>query len=70
MDRKEYMLSQVESWKQSGITQQAFCDKAGIKLATFGYWVDSPTKIPRHSALKVVIYSGAKYASQTVLYHH
>ncbi len=38
MDRKEYMLSQVESWKQSGISQQAFCDKAGIKLATFGYW--------------------------------
>lgn len=39
MDRKEYMLSQVESWKQSGISQRAFCNKAGIKLATFSYWI-------------------------------
>lgn len=39
MDRKEYMLAQVESWKQSGVTQRTFCDKAGIKLATFCYWV-------------------------------
>lgn len=33
------MLSQVESWKQSGITQRTFCDNAGIKLATFSYWI-------------------------------
>jgi hypothetical protein len=39
MDRKEYMLSQVKSWKQSGITQQVFCNQAGIKLATFSYWI-------------------------------
>ena len=39
MDKKEYMLSQVDAWKQSGISQQTFCDKAGIKLSTFSYWV-------------------------------
>ena len=33
------MLSQVEAWKQSGISQQLFCDKAGIKIGTFSYWV-------------------------------
>lgn len=39
MDKKEYMLSQVEAWKQSGISQQTFCDIAGIKLGTFSYWI-------------------------------
>jgi hypothetical protein len=29
----------VEAWKQSGISQQTFCDKAGIKLGTFSYWI-------------------------------
>lgn len=27
-----------EQWRQSGLTQQAFCDREGIKLATFSYW--------------------------------
>lgn len=39
MDKKEYMLSQVEAWKQSGLTQQSYCDQVGIKLPTFSYWV-------------------------------
>ncbi|NDP21183.1 MAG: IS66 family insertion sequence element accessory protein TnpB [Paludibacter sp.] len=39
MDRKEFMLFQVESWKQSGLSQQTFCDQAGIKLGTFSYWI-------------------------------
>jgi hypothetical protein len=32
--------------------------------------LDIPTKVPHDSATKVAIYSGAKYASQIVLYHH
>ena len=32
--------------------------------------IDVSTKIPYHSALKAAIYSGAKYASKTVIYHH
>ena len=39
MDKKEFMLSQVESWKQSGLAQRAYCLQEGIKLATFSYWV-------------------------------
>lgn len=44
MDRKEFMLSQVESWKQSGLTQQTYCNQAGIKLATFSYWIQKSKK--------------------------
>ena len=39
MDKKEFMLSQVESWKQSGLAQRAYCLQEGIKLPTFSYWV-------------------------------
>lgn len=39
MDKKEYMLSQVEAWQHSGLTQRSYCDQVGIKLATFNYWV-------------------------------
>ncbi len=27
-----------EQWRQSGLSQQAFCDREGVKLATFTYW--------------------------------
>ena len=39
MDKNEFMLSRVESWKQSGLSQQGYCDQAGIKLGTFSYWI-------------------------------
>ncbi|MCK0124740.1 IS66 family insertion sequence element accessory protein TnpB [Gelidibacter sp. F2691] len=39
MDKKEYMLSQVDTWRGSGLTQQSYCNQVGIKLATFNYWV-------------------------------
>jgi len=27
-----------EQWRKSGLTQREFCDREGIKLATFSYW--------------------------------
>jgi len=39
MDKKEYMLAQVETWRESGLTQRSYCHQAGIKPATFSYWV-------------------------------
>ena len=33
------MLSLVEDWKASGLTQKAFSALQGIKVATLSYWV-------------------------------
>ena len=33
------MLSMVEDWKTSGLTQKAFGLLHGINVATLGYWV-------------------------------
>ena len=55
-----------------GTNGQWYLIKEGVRWRTnsIAATVDIPTKVPHHSALKVAIYSGAKYASQTVLYHH
>lgn len=39
MEKTERMLSLVEQWRGSGMTQKEFCMEAGIKLGTFSYWV-------------------------------
>ena len=28
----------LRQWKQSGLTQHAFCNQAGIKFSSFKYW--------------------------------
>lgn len=33
------MLSHVESWRQSGLTQRVYCNQVGIRSGTFSYWV-------------------------------
>lgn len=33
------MLSLVVDWKESGLTQKAFCGLHGIKLCTLVYWI-------------------------------
>jgi hypothetical protein len=36
---KEKMFEYIEQWKSSKITQEAFCNKAGISYYSFKYWV-------------------------------
>jgi len=33
------MLSLVEEWRVSGLTQKVFCSLRGIKVSTLCYWV-------------------------------
>jgi hypothetical protein len=37
-DRGRYWRDVVRTWKQSGLSQAAFCRKHGIKPVTFGWW--------------------------------
>jgi len=39
MTKAEKMFALVDQWKESGQTQKAFAEQAGIKAATFAYWV-------------------------------
>ena len=39
MDQRTRMKAEVERWRQSGLSQRAFAQELGIKLATFSYWV-------------------------------
>jgi hypothetical protein len=37
-EHRSAMLSLIESWHQSGLSQKAFCDQAQMKAHTFHYW--------------------------------
>jgi hypothetical protein len=34
----DYWQKHVEAWKQSGLTQAAYCNEQGIKRKTFYHW--------------------------------
>lgn len=36
---REEMLSLIESWQESGKTQQAFCQEHGLTYTKFYYWL-------------------------------
>lgn len=38
-ERREYMLTLVRQWRESGLTRQEFCLQHGITLGKFGYWI-------------------------------
>lgn len=37
-DREQIWREVMERWRESGLSQQAFCEQEQIKLTTFGYW--------------------------------
>ena len=39
MDQRERMKTEVERWRQSGLSQKEFCKGLGMKAGTFAYWV-------------------------------
>ena len=39
MEQQEDMLRLVAVYEQSGVSQKAFCESAGLNLSRFGYWV-------------------------------
>lgn len=44
MSKQEIMLQHVENWKQSGLTQSAYCESQNIKRPTFSYWLKISNK--------------------------
>ena len=45
MNRSEEMFSLVDDYRQSGLTQKAFCSQAGIGLAKLNYWVSRSKEV-------------------------
>ena len=34
----EYRAFHLKAWRQSGLSQRAYCERAGLALSTFSYW--------------------------------
>lgn len=39
-----------EQWRQSGLSQRAFCEREGLRLATFSYWRRKELQAPNPSS--------------------
>ena len=39
MKKSEQMYHAVQQWKESGLTQKAYCETIGVKRTTFANWV-------------------------------
>ena len=37
-DKQEFWSRHQAGWVRSGLSQTAYCERHGLKLATFGYW--------------------------------
>ena len=37
-EKKQFWQKHVDQWRESGISQKAYCLEHTLKLATFGYW--------------------------------
>lgn len=40
------MRHAIEQWKESGLTQKAYCEKIGVKRTTFANWVGRSKEKP------------------------
>ena len=52
-EKREKMLSMVEDWEASGLTQKAFSALHGIKVATLGYWVARSKEPEGHNFISI-----------------
>ncbi len=35
---REFWMGHAQTWRESGMTQGAYCEQHGLKLSTLGYW--------------------------------
>ena len=43
----------VQQWKESGLTQQAYCEQVGLKRSTFANWVRHSKESPENGFISL-----------------
>lgn len=38
-DKQTYWQTHLDAWRQSGLSQAAYCKQHGLSLSSFGYWL-------------------------------
>lgn len=68
--KSQQMLSLVDQWRNSGLTQVEFCRLEGIKPATFMYWVAKSKRVdkPVQSGFTAVVADSSQVASLEVIF--
>lgn len=48
------MRQAVQQWKESGLTQKAYCQTIGVRRTTFANWVRRNKEVDRGGFVKIV----------------
>ena len=56
--RRQYTADEREQylrlWRQSGLSQVAFCEQIGISIKTFGKWTSQPSTQPKQKSIQLL----------------
>lgn len=75
MTKQQLWEQRITDWKNSGLSQRAFCQQQGLAISTFCVWLHKSRlpKIDHHSAptafLPVVVETPSSAPSSTVAVH-
>jgi hypothetical protein len=73
-NNREQMLSMIEDWKQSGLSQKSYCEKSSIKYHRFHYWykrfkaIQATSKEPQSSFIELQLPGAADKSCAEVIY--
>lgn len=68
MDQRASNQVQVLRWRESGLSQKAFCHQSGIKLGTFAYWVAKSKEEKKHGFIPLVSERSNRSVEYEVIY--
>lgn len=49
-DKQTYWQTHLDAWRQSGLSQAAYCKQHGLSLSSFGYWLHRRVEPVRSTA--------------------
>ena len=49
-DKQTYWQTHLDAWRQSGLSQAAYCKQHGLSLSSFGYWLHRRAEPVRSTA--------------------
>lgn len=67
-EKREYMLSMIADWQQSGKSKKAYCAEKGLNEAKFYYWISRIKEIDKSAVGFLNIDKSSKHSDIEIIY--
>jgi len=54
-NKQDYWYAHLDGWRQSGLSQPAYCKQHGLSLSSFGYWLHRRSGSPVSAAVVPIL---------------